>query len=215
MSDGWNHAGRSGAEYPLQEGGQQWLEVSLAFGMNGKKKSTGTQREIGGRYGQETDTEHVCRGKGDRESMYERLRTRETKAEPRIRWNHSDREERFRVRATQRRPRQCYRDRDPWRGHRRLSKREVRRGLLGELGGGTRGREEAWGPWAAAACLDPGAHSEGQCGLPHLGWQGSPALRGPGAPWSRTARLGCGRAAPSRPAALRGPGRRRPQSPES
>lgn len=189
--------------------------VSCFWDEQKKKKIHRDPERNRGRRGQETDTEHVCGGKGDRESMYERLRTRETKAEPRIRWNHSDRKERFRVRVTQQRPRQCYRDRDPWRGHGRPRKKEVRRRLLGELGGGTRGQEEAWGPWAAATCLDPGAHSEGQCGLPHLGWQGSPALRGPEAPWPRTARLGCGRAAPSRPAALRGPGCRRPQSPGS
>lgn len=171
--------------------------------------------EIGGRWGQETDTEHVCGGKGDRESMYKRLRTGQTKAEPQIRWNHSDRTERFGVRATQWRPRQCYRDRDPWRGHRRLRKREVRRLLWGSWEEEHRHGKEGWGPWAAAACSDPGAHSEGLCGLPHLGQQGSLALRGLGAPWPRIAQPGCGKAAPSRPAALRGPGCHLPRSPGS
>lgn len=45
MSDGWNHAGRSGAEHPLQEGGQQWLEVSLAFGMDNGKKQKSSHRD--------------------------------------------------------------------------------------------------------------------------------------------------------------------------
>lgn len=39
---------------------------------------------------------------------------------------------------------------------------------------GHRDGEKAWGPWAAAACLDTGVHSEGRCGLPHQGRQGSP-----------------------------------------
>lgn len=58
--------------------GQQWLEDSLAFGMdnrdkqtnkNNKPKSQGLKEE-GGTCGQETDREHVC---GQRETESERL----------------------------------------------------------------------------------------------------------------------------------------------
>lgn len=50
-----------------------------------------------------------------------------------------------------------------------------RRGLPGGVRDkGHRDGEKAWGPWAAAACLDTGGSLRGPCGLPHQGRRGSP-----------------------------------------
>lgn len=77
-------------------------------------------------------------------------------------------------------------------------KKEV---ALGKLGGGTQGGKEAWGP--LGCCRLPGPRGSSLRGpvraAPPRRAGPGPALRGPGAPWPRTAQPGCGRAAPSRP----------------
>lgn len=166
MSDGWNHAGRSGAEHPLQEGGQQWLDVSLAFGMDNRKNQKAHHRDpqrmwadVGRR-----QTESVCaQGRHIGPWVTEAEWSRPNRATRE--WNHSERGGRFRVGAAQPRPRQgaCRRQTDPWREtNRRLGRRDVRRQL--PRGGGEEGHGD-WGGLGAPGLLPPawtrGAHSEG------------------------------------------------------
>lgn len=100
MSDGWNHAGRSGAEHPPAGG---WAAVAGSFSCfwDGQQKKTEKashrdpermQADVGRR-----QTQSMCVGKGDREKVCERFRIRQTNTESRREWNHSERTERFRV----------------------------------------------------------------------------------------------------------------------
>lgn len=170
-----------------------------------KSQSQGPTENVG-RCGQETAC--VCARETHR-ALCDRFRPKQ---------NHSERSGRFRVGAAQPRPRQgaCQRQTDPWREtNRRLGRRDVRRRL--PWGGGEEGHGD-WGglggPWVAATCLDLGGGlTQRAYTAAPLQWgkrgQGQAGLRGPGAPWPRRARPGCERAAPSRPAAQPGPGRRR------
>lgn len=215
MSDGWNHAGRSGAEHPLQEDGQQWLEVSLGFGMDKTQKSSHRDPE---RNGADVagDRHRACVWGQGRQRARVRFRIQ--------RRNQSQGAGGITV-TEQRTPSEPHHP-DPDRvpetevpGERQKTQEEGgRRGLPGGGGGGGdkghRDGEKAWGPWLLPPAWTRGFTQRAGAGFP-TGAGRAARLRGPGAPWPRTARPACGRAAPSPPAAPRGRGRRRPRSPGS
>lgn len=186
-----------------------------------KKAVTGTQRECGQMWA--GDRQRACvRARATDRAVSDRFRMGETKTEPQesgitVRKRKDSESEPHNADPDRESVRD--RDRDPWREtNRRLRTREVRRRLpwgSGEEGHGDRGGLGT--PGLLPPAWTPGAHSEGLCGRHAVAGRTRPALRGPGAPWPRRARPGCGRAAPSRPAAQRGPGRRRSRcrSPES
>lgn len=150
--------------------------------------------------------------RGTERAMCDRFRIGKTKTEPRTtKWDHSEKTERLSWSHTAQtqmgRVSETETERDPCRETKRqLRGEEV---ALGKWGGGPRGLGGLRAPGLLPPAWTPGGSLRGPVRRSAETGRARPALRGPGAPWPRTARPGCGRAAPSRPAAQRGPGHRR------
>lgn len=199
-----------GPNIPCRKMGSSGWKFLLLLGWTTAKNRnpvTGTQREMGQIWAGDRH-KHVCGGKGDRERVRFRIQRQK---QPRRRWNHSDRTE------IQSEPHNPGPDRAPGtevpgERHRRLRRRGGGAGCLGDQGPGT---GKGLGPLGCCRLLGhPGFTQRAGARSPTMAGRAA-QLRAPGAPWPRTARPGCGRAAPSHPAAPRGQARRPPRSRES